>query len=128
MSKSHSEHNELSDVLDASLDEQQKQDLETYAGIHEDFKAFQKKEEETRGHLYVLGNLLLGVFTLGIVHAIFYLGCLIAYGTEFQKWESKDPITWFFTRINLNVVIKSQGDKEIEELSLEEKSSVSSSV
>lgn len=104
----------LSAVLDASLTDAQKKIIQTNQAIKEDFQTFQKKEEETRGHLFVLGNLLLGVFTVGIVHAIFYVGCLIAYGTQFQKWESTDPITWFFHRVNAKVVLNKSRAEEVE--------------
>lgn len=111
---------DLSGVLDASLTDAEKTMLQTTLAITEDFKVLQKKEEETRDHLFILGNLLLGIFTVGIVHAIFYIGSLIAYGSQFQKWESTDPITWFFHRVNASVVLKKTDAEEVD-IGVEEK-------
>lgn len=86
----------------------------------EEAQALLHKEDSTGGYLYVLGNILLDVVSLGIVHAIFYIGSLIAFGARMQKWESKDPITWFFHRLNAKVVFKTEADVKRDDFNADE--------
>lgn len=65
-----------------------------------DFKDFLATQAMKPSALTIFANIVLGVLTSGFVHAIYYLGCLIARGADMQKWEDKDPITWFFNKVH----------------------------
>ncbi len=67
---------------------------------------------------YIFLNIILGILSLGLIHGVFYLSCLIIYGFNTSKWPYKNPISFVAKKINL-------GDKV---LSTEESLEVESSV
>lgn len=67
-------------VVKKSLSVEEK--ISEYGSIDDHTKALLHKDEPSRGNLYIFGNILSGVVSLGIIHAIFYIGSLMAYGAQ----------------------------------------------
>jgi len=85
-------------MFDSSTD-LDSEDLALIPKIVEAKKDFEEFLAKPHWLLVVLGNVALIACTGPIAHAIYFIGCLINRGTDFQKWEDYDPITWFFKQV-----------------------------
>ena len=59
-------------------------------------------ESPEKSKRYIFWNIILGILSVGLVHGVFYLISLIAYGFDTAKWPFKNPISFIVGVVTSN--------------------------